>query len=527
MSTHADAALQYEQIRAAHAAAIRRNPLLILHACPEFCGSPACQHPTERHPGGGRPKQHEYLTAHDRIVLEAAGNRFGKTTANVVFAIIQHTPDELLPERLRLFRRSRPAHIAELPVAGRYIAPSQKSLDNIVLPEMQRWVPKDILRGGSWANAFAAQKGILHFADGGRLEFYTNEQDPAVMVGTSLDYCIFDEPVDEAVFGECWMRLTDRRGQARFGLTPVNMKGGGIGWLYRNIYKRGMRGEPYPGTSLVPRVLRAQIDDNPALSDEDIEEALAVYDASEREARRTGEFVAFAGLIYPNFKSYVVPADRIEPEMIRQQQVIVGIDPGYHSAAFVWIAFNDQNQGLIFHEELVQHGDPLKFAQALRRGNSEWGLRQRPLYVMDPYAGGQHNAVSGAVTVKSELEQLGFFTQHPKVLDSDAIVWGGVANLHRRMGEKPPSFACSSACEHTIDEAEEYRTEDREDGVFQPVKEQDHFMDAMRYAFTWRPWFPRTHVPGRIPTIRPGEAPDWTEFNEGALAQEYPLGSTL
>jgi hypothetical protein len=519
---------EYLRIKEGLDVAARRNPLLYFHSCPEWCGSPACPAPKVGNPAGGRPKQHEYMAAMDRILLEAAGNRFGKTTANVVWALIQHTPDELLPERLRGFKRPRPSHWSDVPVAGRYVAPSEKALLGIVLPELQRWLPQDILRGGRWDKAYTDKYKVLHFHDGGRLEFYTSEQEAKVMVGTSLDYCIFDEPTTKAIWGECWMRLTDKAGQARFGLTPVNMVGGGIGWLYRTIYKPGLSGEPYKGTSMVPRVLRGTIHDNPDLDAEGIAEALAIYDDDEREARETGEFVAFGGLVYPRFKRFIVPLDPEDydqREMIQQQSVVVGIDPSYRRAAFVWVAFNDQNQGLVFHVEYVKKGNPLLFKAALERGNTKWDLQQQPFYVMDPYAGGQHSMISGqAVTIKTELSQMGIYTHAPKILDSNAIVYGGVQNILRRMGESPPSFAVGS-CVHPefILESEEYRTEDREDGVFQVVKEFDDGMDGLRYAFTTRPWYPRTQAPPpKNEGWRPGQAPNWERYNEGPETADYP-----
>ena len=105
-----------------------------------------------------------------------------------------------------------------------------------------------------------------------------------------------------------------------------------------------------------------------------------------------------------------------------------------------------------------------------------------------------------------------------------AIVYGGVSNIWRRMAETPPSFAVNKNVEpEFLLEAEEYRTEDREDGVFQVVKEFDDGMDAMRYAFTTRPWYPRPkhHAP-RPQGWKPGQAPDWSIFNTGGPAQDFP-----
>lgn len=520
---------EYLRLKEALDALAAQNPLQRFHACSEWCGSPECPVPSERNPSGGRPKQHEYMAAMERIVLEAAGNRFGKTTANVVWAIIQHTPLEMLPQRLHVFKRPRPHHWAEIPVMGRYIAPSEKALLGIVLPELQRWIPKSILRGGRWDKAYTDKYKVLHFHDGGRLEFYTSEQDAKVMVGTALDYVIFDEPTTEPIWGENWVRLTDKVGTARFGLTPVNMVGGGIGWLYRKIYKKGVLGEPYEGTTLIPKVLRAEMGDNPDMTDQMVAEALAVFDPDEREARRTGEFVAFGGLIYPNFKTFKTrrkldPMEEADREMIGQQSIVVGIDPSYRRAAIVWVAFDKDNHGLVFQAKYVRKTDPVKLYTSIMQGNEAWGLRQRPYYVMDPYAGGQHSMVAGdSVTMRSELQLLGLYTHAPKALNSQAIVYGRTLNIWRRM--KEGSFAVADA--PTIDpefwlEAEEYRLNDREDGVFEVVEEFDDGMDAMAYAFTTRPWYPKPKVERKRAVMTPRFIPDNTDWNEGGLSEEYP-----
>ena len=520
---------EYLRLKEAQDLLARENPLLVFHACPAWCGSPACPRSTEQNPTGGRPKQHEYMAAMDRIVLEAAGNRFGKTTANVVWAIIQHTPLEMLPDRLRPFKRARPEHWQSVPVMGRYIAPSEKALEGIVLPELQRWIPPKILRGGRWDKAYTQKSNRLHFRDGGRMEFYTSEQEAKVMVGTALDYVIFDEPTTEAIWGENWIRLTDKRGTARFGLTPVNMVGGGIGWLYRRIYKPGVTKTPYEGTTLVPRVLRAEISDNPMLTEQDIAEALSVYEPDEREARRSGEFVAFGGLIYPGMRKYKTkrrldPTDPDDREMVRTQSIVVGIDPSYRRAAIVWVAFNDQNQGLIFQVKYVKKTSVQKLYDALIQGNATWGLTQAPYYVMDPYAGGQHSMLAGSeVTMRSELQLLGIYTHAPKVLNNQAIVYGRVLNIHRRMYDG--SFAVADA--PTIDpefwaEAEEYRTNDREDGVFEVVKEYDDAMDAMGYAFTARPWYPKPKGAPPKKLWTPRFIPDDFDWNEGGPMEEFP-----
>lgn len=513
------------QIQEALDALARANPLQRFHACERWCGSPECPAPSPRNTSGGRPKQFAYMNAKGRIILCAAGNRFGKTTANVVWGIIQHTPDHLLPERLKRFKRERPDHIQRRPVDGRYIAPSDKALNNIVLPELQRWVPPEILRGHRWDKAYTDKGKVLYFHDGGRMEFYTSEQEPKVMVGTALDYVIFDEPTTKAIWGENWVRLATRRGCARFGLTPVNMTGGGIGWLYHDIYKPGILGQPFEGTDLVPCVLRADMDDNPDLTEQDIREALAVFSEKEREARRTGEFVAFGGLVYPSFKNYLVkldPKNGNHREYIQRQSTVVGIDPSYRRAAFVWVAFDGANRGTVYHVEYVREGNVLAFKRAIDKGNDLWDIKQQPLYVMDPYAGGQHSMLAGStVTIKSELLTQGIATMSPKVLDSNAIVYGGVSNVWRRMEEN--SFHVGTCVDpEFLLEAEEYRTNERPDGVFEVVKEFDDGMDACRYAFSQRPWYSAARKPSATVRWEAHKAPDWEALEATPAYQDFP-----
>jgi hypothetical protein len=309
------------------------------------------------------------------------------------------------------------------------------------------------------------------------------------------------------------------------------MVGGGIGWLYRKIYKKGLMGEPYPGTSLVPKILRATTYDNPQLTEKQVDEFLAIYDPDEREARKTGEFVAFGGLIYPGMKNFKVPFNRHDPaqlEMIQQQDTVVAIDPSYRRAAIVWVAFNEQNQGLIYQVVYVKKTDPVALYAAITAGNERFGLTQYPYYVIDPYAGGQHSMLLGSsVTIRTELQQMGIYTHPPKVLNSEAIVYGGVSNIWRRMKEHSFAIADTDAIDPEFWlEAEEYRLEERQDGVFQPVKEFDDAMDAMRYAYTTRPWYPAPDEGPRNKSLKEAlalrQVPTWDMIEGSGPEAQYP-----
>jgi hypothetical protein len=71
-------------------------------------------------------------------------------------------------------------------------------------------------------------------------------------------------------------------------------------------------------------------------------------------------------------------------------------------------------------------------------------------------------------------------------------------------------------------EAEEYRTMERPDGVFEVVKEFDDGMDAFRYAFTMRPWYPRNAATPKQVVWEAHKAPNWEELEAMPAFQDYP-----
>lgn len=487
----------FEQLQAAHKELLATNPLEGFHACPVSCG-PNCL---------DREKQHEFMASMNRIVAAFAGNRFGKTTANVVWAIIQHTPDDMLPDRLKPFKRPRDARHG--PVTGRYLLPSQKTILTIVMPEFKKWCPPAILKGQSWAKAYSTQHNIINFEDGGRLEFYTYEQDPAVMVGASLDYVIYDEPPPEGHFHENVIRTTDRAGCHRFGMTPVNMKGGGIGWIKREILDK--KDDPHI------TVVRATIHDNPLLSPDEIEFTLSQFPADERQAREHGDFIHFGGMIYPGGFEHILvdpvlpplDGDNMPPERIRGTDIYVGIDPGLKNAAFVWVAFDSSNRALVFAELLLREKTPIDYARAIRKVNSLYRIKTPPIFVIDPSA--RNRSLTNAESIQGELQRQGIPCMH-----GQNEVQGGVQSVRRRIQEG--ALFIGRNLTGIRGEAEEYRMDDRPDGEFKVVKENDHRLDALRYVLMARPWYPSPVELLRDKPLVPGQAPSL----EWLIAQDQP-----
>lgn len=443
-------------------------------------------------------KQREFLEAVSPIQAAFAGNRFGKTTALVVKCLVQHSSRELLPGLLRSFRFvpwGRPAF-------GRFLCPTEGVLDEVVLPEVRKWCPLSVLRGGAWDKAWDRKHLVLHFVDGGRMSLHTYKQDPTTMVGSSLDYVAYDEPPPEPVRNECLIRLVDRAGVEMFAMTPVNMRGGGIGWVSRKIWKR----REHPDVTVV----KASIRDNPLLSEVAIERVLAEYPEEERRAREFGDFVNFGGMVYPGGFDGVLTARAVTAADVAGWEVVVGLDPGLKNAAFVWVGVDSEQRMVVFAEALLREGTPADYARVIGETNARWGVRE-PTYVIDPSA--RNRSLVNAESVEAELGRLGIFCVH-----GQNAVEAGVQQIRRRLAHG--MLLVSAECRGLRDEAEEYRAEDRADGEFRAVKENDHRLDALRYAVMHMPWGPEMverplerlgWVPGTAPPQRwlvgVGEAP--------------------
>jgi hypothetical protein len=492
-------------------AIVQENPLTGFHACERFCGAPECPKPSERNPLGGRPKQHEFMADPNEVIATNAGNRFGKTTAMVVWAIIQHTPEELLPERLAVFKRPRAKRVQEEPVRGRYLCPTEQLLNDTILPTFKMWMPKSLLLGGSWEKAYRAQHNEIFFQDGGKLVFFTYKQDPNALAGASLDYVLWDEPPPIEHWRESGrVRTLDRSGCHRFGMTPVNMVGGGIGWIKREIWDRAKPDNPDFDPDI--KVHRGSIWDNPDLDPEAIEKVLKSYPNDERQAREFGDFIHFGGMVYPN-GFHGIKRDPLTPDQLKGNDIVVGIDPGVRNAAFVWVSFDRENIAVCFDEVKLQEKTVIDYVQMIRKINSKWGVHE-PMYVIDPSARNRQGV--NLENIEGELQRQGIFC-----VRGYNPVEAGIQSVRRRVHEG--GFFVTNNCKGLIDEADEYRMEDEEE--FKVVKENDHRLDALRYALMSRPWYVDRTALLREQRWEPGKAPPYEWFNQPQSVEGPPMGS--
>jgi hypothetical protein len=296
-----------------------------------------------------------------------------------------------------------------------------------------------------------------------------------------LHIVVFDEEPREEIRNENLVRLIDFDGEEIFALTPFS----GMAWLFDEIYEPWERGDLDPGDG---RVVVVDMDDNPHLSETGKARALAQYSGPEREARKSGRFVSFSGLIYPKFGECTIPQiDRVPPGA----EVFAGIDPGYRHLAAVLYAYLDHDDDLVVFDEIGLKQKTVKdVCAAMRLLDAKWGFEDQPLQrnwsVIDPASRNKNNQTGRSD--QQEFADNGVFT-----IPGQNEVRAGINRVQERIDAG--KLHVTANCTGLLQEGRKYRwvketgrgeNEARE----APVKKDDHRLDALRYIVMQRPLTP-------------------------------------
>lgn len=476
--------------------------------------------------------QVEFWAAQTRIIAAFAGNRFGKTTALLVRTLIECLDPEWVPEWLLPFKRWVPGGNSDYPgVKARIVCPSFQVLETVLLPELRLWCPPKSLKGGSFGKAYHKQLGMLQFANGSWIEFKTYVQDPSMFAGSSLHLCGYDEPPPWEIRRECKVRLAQYDGFEMFAMTPLTTN---TTWVRREIWKN----RESPDITVV----RGSIHDNPTLSKAGVLSALEAQPDIWRRAVEFGDFIDVGGLAYPDFGKCVVDTPYPKSgggrpggwskwytaqdnswsgnDSIANRDtwdIVVSIDPGIRNAAIVWVGFDKDNVAYVFDEVLLQSLTPVEYAEAIKRINRKWGIREC-VYVIDPAA--RQRAQVNSDTVQSELIRQGI----PTINGQNNFETG---YFQVRQRSEAGRLRVNPECRGLRSEADDYALEAREDGMIKPLKGNDHRLDALRYALMTRAWNPVAEIKDpqqqlgwEVGTYDPEWEAEMMEFN----AQSGPMG---
>ena len=323
-------------------------------------------------------------------------------------------------------------------------APTYKMLSRVTAAELVK-----AFRGTTLEGEYKQSLGEYHLPTGGIIYTWSTDN-PDHIEGGQYDAIWLDEAgqMSSWTWTVVQARLGLKQGRCLLTTTPYSLN-----WLYREIYQRAKKGDKNYFVSQFPST------DNPYYPQEEFERAAGSMDERTFAMRYKGEFRKMAGLVWPDFSSWVCQHEDIdtalqeaqgEPQSVRW---VGGIDWGYNNPFVGLSAFIDSDDVMWMYRERYQTRTLLAdHAKNLVDGTE---------YFADP---------SGRQEIE-EMNSLGIM-----VKGSINDVAMGIERVADR--GKTGRLMVSPECRNLISEAETYRYKEETD---KPIKEHDHCCDAMRY----------------------------------------------
>ena len=383
------------------------------------------------------PKQHDFVSSESREVLYSGAYAAGKTRA-LCYRLV--TRAQVPGSREGICRK----HLVTLKAS---------TLRTLLEPDGNT---PAVLPVGSYSHNKSEK--VIRIHGGGEIVYFGLD-DPQKIGSYNLTGCAVDEAVE--LTRQDWSMLI---GRIRLdvgipnSLYAVCNPGPPSHWLAER-FGLAMGHEAKAGCD----VIHTQTMDNSFLP-QDYVESLTTLGGVAYRRFVLGEWCASDGLVYDRWDRQSHLAER-DGEV---DHYIIGVDVGYRNPTALLLVGRDNDDNLHVEREWyrTQQLEADTIAKCV-----EWQERFDPeVFVVDPSAAGFIEA----------LRTSGLHVQpaNNKVYDGIQTVQGRLA-----LQEERPTLTVDPRCENTIREFESYEWISNTDGLTdKPRKENDHAMDALRYA---------------------------------------------
>ncbi len=367
--------------------------------------------------------QDQAIFAPQRFKALVAGLQSGKTIGGAVWSRIQF---DTYPKE-----------------TGLIVAPTYKILTQSTLPKFFELNP-DLKR------FYKKGDSEILIPDRGTI-FIRSTENPNVLEGMTLRWAWADEAGQMKL--EAWINLQGRlsilRGNLFCTTTPYTLN-----WLYTDFYEQWRKGNPDY------LVVQFRSCDNPYFPKEEYERVKATMDPRTFRRRYDGLFEKMEGLVYEDF----MPLHVVPPKETRFKEVICGIDWGFSNPAAIAVIGIDHDNTFYLIDEYYKSGQvTAEIIVKLKELAGKYNIR---MFYPD-------SAESDRL---EEMKRAGLYPREVNK-SKDSVKFGidKVRELIRR-----GQFKVFNTCKYTLDELSTYHYP--EGLKEEPIKEDDHLMDAIRYA---------------------------------------------
>lgn len=301
------------------------------------------------------------------------------------------------------------------------------------------------------------QKGEIHLPTGG-IVYLRSADNPLGIEGISPMWWWLDEggmtsPLTWTVLRS---RVSMTGGQGIITTTPYN-----LGWLYKDFYLRWQEGKDKNFSFFTWKSI-----ENPYFSKEFYEAEKSRLRAEEFSRRYMGEFRKMTGLVYD-----ILAEQIIDPKDIQfKSERIMGIDWGFQNPAAIAILYFYDKQWFVVDEWKNTRRTTAEIIQVAKNKMTEHRITR---IFPDP-------------AEPDRIEECR--RENLPMMETNKDLKGGISYIQQLIKEK--RFFIFNNCQETITEASMYHypEEENKEGKDEPVKFNDHIMDAMRYAiYSYKP----------------------------------------
>jgi len=319
-------------------------------------------------------------------------------------------------------------------------------INDVIIPIFEEITPRCLIK------KFNQNDKVMELINGSKILFRPLENTRQIdrIRGITINWAWIDEGAYLPEYA--WKVVQGRLSEGEDQVCLLTTTPKGFTWIH-DYFIQKEHGDNYSAVTGVSS------DSNPFIPQEFIDDLLQGYTGEYLKQEFYGQFIKFEGLVYLEFepKKHLIPSHKIKDMDFRDW--IYGYDAGYRNPrAFVKIG--------------ITHDDKYVITDVFYRKEA---LLSDSIGEFIEIMGEDNGTVYADPSARGEIEEMN--NRGMDVDGADNDVGAGIQCIKDFLDKG--NLLISDHCQAVINEINSYRWHDEKD---QPIKEDDHSMDALRYA---------------------------------------------